>query len=239
MTRRHTASSRTSPSCSRRSGGSTERCGAKASLDQATKEVARIRNARTVGCRYCRNVRFAGARAEGLDEEAVALVDAGFEGSRLSERHKLAIRWTDAFLQDPAHVDPGLRDAMLREFRPDELVELTVGLALFQGFAKIAVALGQQPDAMPVTVIPSPDPPRPPAASTGAGGSVAVAPGASSGGGDRGTRDRRRRLPDAVEPRRGVVRRRRVLRGRDGAEHGAVAQMRAAGHRALRGARSE
>ena len=126
-------------------------------VDQATKEVARIRNARTVGCRYCRNVRFAGARAEGLDEEAVALVDAGFEGSRLSERHKLAIRWTDAFLQDPAHVDPGLRDAMLREFRPDELVELTVGLALFQGFAKIAVALGQQPDAMPVTVIPSPE----------------------------------------------------------------------------------
>lgn len=126
-------------------------------VDQATKEVARIRNARTVGCRYCRNVRFAGARAEGLDEEAVALVDADFEGSQLSERHKLAIRWTDAFLQDAAQVDAGLRDAMLREFRPDELVELTVGLALFQGFAKIAVALGQQPDAMPVTVIPSPE----------------------------------------------------------------------------------
>ena len=48
---------------------------------------------------------------------------------------------------------------MLREFSPQEIVELTAGLALFLGFAKIAVALGQQPDAMPVTVVPTPDRP--------------------------------------------------------------------------------
>jgi alkylhydroperoxidase family enzyme len=77
----------------------------------------------------------------------------------VSERHKLAIRWTDAFLGDPATIDAGLRDRMLREFTPEELVELTAGLALFLGFAKIAVALGQQPDAMPVTVIPTPERP--------------------------------------------------------------------------------
>jgi AhpD family alkylhydroperoxidase len=128
-------------------------------LDPPTKEVARIRNARTIDCRYCRNVRFAAAREQGLDEEDVELVADGWEGTALRERHKLAIRWTDAFLGDPAAVDAGLRGRMLREFTPDELVELTAGLALFLGFAKIAVALGQQPDAMPVTVLATPDRP--------------------------------------------------------------------------------
>jgi alkylhydroperoxidase family enzyme len=128
-------------------------------LDSPTKEVARIRNARTIDCRYCRSVRFAAARQQGLGEEDVELVADGWEGSTLRERHKLAIRWTDAFLADPNAADAGLRAAMLLEFGPAEIVELTVGLALFLGFAKIAVALGQQPDAMPVTIIPTPAPP--------------------------------------------------------------------------------
>ena len=125
-------------------------------VDHATKEVARIRNARSVGCRYCRNVRFAGARAQGLAEDDVALIDDGWERSTLTGRHKLAIAWADAFRNEPGRVDPDLRARMLREFSPQEIVELTAGLALFLGFAKIAVALGQQPEAMPVTVIPTP-----------------------------------------------------------------------------------
>jgi AhpD family alkylhydroperoxidase len=128
-------------------------------LDAPTKEVARIRNARIIACSYCRNIRFAAARHAGLQEEDVEQVAADFEHSALRERHKLAIRWTDAFLGDPTTIDAGLRDSMLREFTPEELVELSAGLALFLGFAKIAVALGQQPDAMPVTVIPTPERP--------------------------------------------------------------------------------
>jgi AhpD family alkylhydroperoxidase len=125
-------------------------------VDQPTKEVVRLRNARTTGCNYCRNVRFAGARDAGLDEERVALIADGFASSALSERHKAAIRWTDAFLHDPGGVPQGLRDEMLRTFPPAEIVELTVGAALFMGFSKIAIVLGQEPATMPTTVIPTP-----------------------------------------------------------------------------------
>ncbi len=83
----------------------------------------------------------------------------GYAGSPLSDRHKLAIRWTDAFLGDAGAADAVLRAAMMCEFTAEEIVELTAGLALFLGFAKIAVALGEQPEAMPVTVIPTPDRP--------------------------------------------------------------------------------
>jgi hypothetical protein len=36
-------------------------------------------------------------------------------------------------------------------------VELAAGVALFMGFSKIAIALGQAPDSMPVTELPTPD----------------------------------------------------------------------------------
>lgn len=125
-------------------------------LDQPTKEVARLRNARVTDCRICRSLRFAGAREQGLSEELVAQIDDGFAESALSERHKAVIRWADAFLTDPASIDPTLRDEMARHFSPPELVELSAGLALFMGFSKIAVVLGAMPDDVPVMVVPTP-----------------------------------------------------------------------------------
>ena len=128
-------------------------------LDHVTKEIARIRNARITGCNYCRNVRFAEARRQGLSEEMVALVDEDFAESQLSERHKAAIRYADAFLIDPHGLREPLRAELLRHFSPAELVELTAGIALFMGFSKIAVVLGQEPETMPTTVVPTPDVP--------------------------------------------------------------------------------
>ena len=126
-------------------------------LDHPTKEVARLRNARVTGCNYCRNVRFAVARQEGLTEERVALINDRFEESALDERHKLVIRYADAFLVDPHTLTDEVRADMLRHFTPEQIVELTAGLALFMGFSKIAVVLGQEPASMPTTVVPTPD----------------------------------------------------------------------------------
>ncbi|MDI2132891.1 carboxymuconolactone decarboxylase family protein [Yinghuangia seranimata] len=129
-------------------------------VDHPAKEVARLRNARVTGCRYCRNVRFAQARADGLGEDQVDLITDGFEGSGLPERHKVVIRFTDFFLGDP-HGLAGPRGADLRAdllaaYGPEGTVELAAGLALFMGFAKIAVTLGSVPADFPTMVIPTP-----------------------------------------------------------------------------------
>ena len=125
-------------------------------LDHPTKEVARLRNARVTGCGYCRNVRFEQARRDGLSEELVSQIEDGFEESALSERFKLVIRYTDAFLVDPGGVGAELQAAIKAEFTSAEIVELTAGIALFMGFSKIAVVLGTVPESMPVMVIPTP-----------------------------------------------------------------------------------
>ena len=126
-------------------------------VDQATKETARIRNARVVDCAICKNTRFAGAREEGLSEEIVDRIRDGWETSDLSPRHKAVLRWTDAFLSPQPAADPELQREMLRHFKPAEIVELTAALSIFMGFSKIAVALGGMPESLPITIQPTPD----------------------------------------------------------------------------------
>jgi alkylhydroperoxidase family enzyme len=126
-------------------------------LDHATKEVARIRNARLVDCPICKAIRFSGARREGLSEETLDLVRDGYEASALSDRHKIVLRWVDAFLTDPGPPPDALRRALLAHLDPAQVVELTAAVALFMGFSKIAVALGGLPDEIPVHEQPTPE----------------------------------------------------------------------------------
>ncbi|HXQ61996.1 MAG TPA: carboxymuconolactone decarboxylase family protein [Acidimicrobiales bacterium] len=129
-------------------------------VDHPSKEVARLRNARVTGCRFCRNVRFARARQDGLTEELVELVADGYEASALSDAHKAVLHLADAFLVDPrAGVDVATRGSLVSHYGSAGTVELTAGLALFMGFSKIAVALGAFPDDFPTTVIPTPGAP--------------------------------------------------------------------------------
>lgn len=126
-------------------------------LDAVIKETARLRNANTVNCVYCKNVRFSTAAEQGLDEDQVAVIAALGDGEALSEKQQLVLRYTDTFLHNPSGLDEELKAAMSAAFSPEELVELTAGLALFMGFSKIAVSLGGMPDSLPVMQVPTPE----------------------------------------------------------------------------------
>ncbi len=117
-------------------------------VDDATKEVGRLRNARVTGCGICKNLRFASAREQGLDEEHVTLIDDGYADSELTHRWKLAIRLADALIAD-ARVDADLRAALLDEFTDAQIVELTATIATAIAFSKASVAFGA-PDEMPL-----------------------------------------------------------------------------------------
>lgn len=125
-------------------------------VDHPTKEVVRLRNARVTDCGYCKRVRFSVARADGLSEEDADLVDDDFERSTLPERQKVALRFTDQFLQNPGPPRGQLADDLLRCFDDGERVELGVAIALFMGFAKMLITLGLEPEEMPLTVVATP-----------------------------------------------------------------------------------
>jgi alkylhydroperoxidase family enzyme len=65
----------------------------------------------------------------------------------------------DAFLRDPHGLSEEARAALLAHYTPDQIVELAMGLAMFMGTSKIAIALGNEPVDMPVTELPTPDRP--------------------------------------------------------------------------------
>ena len=124
-------------------------------VDQPTKEVGRLRNARVTGCGICKNLRFAGARAGGLTEDLVERIDTDFEAHELPERWKLVVRFVDALILSPASVSAELRSALLAEFSAAEIVELTATLTTAIAFSKAAVAFGAPPE-MPVLEVPTP-----------------------------------------------------------------------------------
>ena len=101
-----------------------------------------------------------GARDAGLTEDRVDLITDDYADSALTDRDKTVIRYVDTMLHDPHGMTDDQRAALAEQLDDGQLVELTLGIGLFHGFSKIAVALGPPPD-MPTMVVPTPDwPPR-------------------------------------------------------------------------------
>jgi hypothetical protein len=93
-----------------------------------------LRNARVTGCGIRKNLRFAVARAAGLGEDQIALID------------------------HPNEVGSDLREALLAEFSPEQIVELTATICAVIAFSKAAIAFGAPSDMPPIEVpTPSPD----------------------------------------------------------------------------------
>jgi alkylhydroperoxidase family enzyme len=128
-------------------------------VDQPTKEVARIRNARRVDCPICKAIRFAGARRQGLSEDVVDRIRDDWAERDLTPRHKAALAAVDAFHDAAGALDGETRRMLAQQFTPEEIAELGAGIALFMGFSKIAVALGGLPDEIPVHEQPTPQVP--------------------------------------------------------------------------------
>jgi hypothetical protein len=62
-------------------------------------------------------------------------------------------------ISDPFGMTDALRDELVREFSPGQLVELALTTALASAFSKAAIAWGP-PGAIPVTEVPTPGPDR-------------------------------------------------------------------------------
>ena len=63
----------------------------------------------------------------------------------------------DVFLAEPRALADSTREELLRHLSPEQVVELTAGVALFHGFSKIAIAIGGLPNSLPVSEVPTPD----------------------------------------------------------------------------------
>ncbi|MGY1810836.1 carboxymuconolactone decarboxylase family protein [Blastococcus sp. SYSU D00669] len=118
-------------------------------LDPVLTELVRLRCARTHGCRICRTLRLADARAAGADDALTAAVDR-YETSDLPERTKAALRVTDALITSPAALTPPVVAEVRGLLSSDELAELCLDVSKWST-QKVHVALGTDgPERLPL-----------------------------------------------------------------------------------------
>ena len=109
-------------------------------LDPVTTELVRLRCARTHRCRICQTLRLADARAAGVDETIAAQIDF-YERSDLTDRAKVALRVTDAFITRPDLLSGAAAEQARTAFEPSELASLCLDITKWST-QKIHVALG-------------------------------------------------------------------------------------------------
>jgi alkylhydroperoxidase family enzyme len=116
-------------------------------LDPLTTEMVRLRGARAHNCQLCRSRRYVRALEAGGDEATFDQID-DYEHSELPERHRVALRLTDAMVWTPMAWPDALAPQVRRSFAPGEAVELVLDVAR-NSANKIAVALGADQAQVP------------------------------------------------------------------------------------------
>lgn len=110
-------------------------------LDALTSEVVRLRGAAQHNCRLCKSLRETTALDAGGSEALYGDIEH-FETSKLlTERQKAALRYVDALIWSPRHIDRAVAAAVLEHFSDAEGVELTFDV-MRNASNKAAVALG-------------------------------------------------------------------------------------------------
>jgi alkylhydroperoxidase family enzyme len=109
-------------------------------LDALTTELIRLRGARAHDCRVCKSRRHVVVVEAGADEATFDQIDR-YESSALSERHKVALRLTDAMIWQPAAYPSELPSQVRAAFAPGEALEIVFDVSR-NAANKIAVALG-------------------------------------------------------------------------------------------------
>jgi alkylhydroperoxidase family enzyme len=110
-------------------------------LDPLTAEVVRLRGATQHNCRLCKSLRETTALDAGGSETLYGDIEKFEASAQLTERHKAALRYVDALIWSPGHIDDGVAAGVRAHFSDAEAVELTLDV-MRNASNKIAVALG-------------------------------------------------------------------------------------------------
>jgi alkylhydroperoxidase family enzyme len=110
-------------------------------LDALTSEVVRLRGAAQHNCRLCKSLRETTALDAGGSETLYGEIERFGSSELLTDRQKAALRYVDALIWSPAHIDRGVAAGVRAHFSDVEAVELTFDV-MRNASNKIAVALG-------------------------------------------------------------------------------------------------
>jgi alkylhydroperoxidase family enzyme len=110
-------------------------------LDALTSEMVRLRGAAQHNCRLCKSLRETTALDAGGSETLYGDIEHFEMSEALTDRQKAALRYADALIWSPGHIDRGVAAAVRDHFSDGEAIELTFDV-MRNASNKVAVALG-------------------------------------------------------------------------------------------------
>jgi alkylhydroperoxidase family enzyme len=110
-------------------------------IDPVTTEIVRLRGATQHDCRQCKSRREGSALDAGGSESLYDQIEYYETSTELSDRHKAALRYTDALIWSPANIAPDVAAGVRIHFTEAECYELTADVMRNAG-NKIMVAFG-------------------------------------------------------------------------------------------------
>jgi alkylhydroperoxidase family enzyme len=110
-------------------------------LDPVTSELVRLRGAAQHNCRLCNSLREGTALDAGGSETLYEEIERFEASGLLDDRAKAALRYTDALIWTPAHLDADAVAEVRSRFPDAEAVEITFDI-MRNASNKVAVSLG-------------------------------------------------------------------------------------------------
>jgi alkylhydroperoxidase family enzyme len=109
-------------------------------LDPLTAELVRLRGATQHNCRLCKSLRETTALEAGGSETLYGDIERFEASTQLTDRDKAALRYVDALIWSPGHIDEGIAAGVREHFSDAEAIELTFDV-MRNASNKVAVAL--------------------------------------------------------------------------------------------------
>ena len=105
-------------------------------LPAAEREVARMRIAQLNACGACATFRAPSVVEAGVTEDSYAHLDEWRDWPGYSDRQRLAIEYAERFAADHRGIDDELFDRLRIHFADDEILDLTLCLAVYLGLGR-------------------------------------------------------------------------------------------------------
>ncbi len=116
-------------------------------LEHPLLELVKMRASQINGCAYCLDMHSKDARAAGVTEQRLYLLDAWRESPFYSERERAALAWTEALprTSKTRDVPDALYDEVRKQFDDKELVDLTLAIIAINGWNRLAIPFRSEP----------------------------------------------------------------------------------------------
>jgi AhpD family alkylhydroperoxidase len=110
-------------------------------LERPLLELVKLRASQINCCAYCIDMHTKDARALGETEQRLYLLNAWRESPMYTERERAALEWTEAVtLVAATHVPDDVYETAARQFKPQELANLTLAIATINSWNRMSVA---------------------------------------------------------------------------------------------------